>query len=195
MGIAVAAPVGPISILCINRTLKQGVFVGLSTGLGAALVGMIYGGVAGFGLVTVSTQLLQYQNVIRIGGGCFLLYLAIKSLFTKLQIKNKDIVALSLFKDFSSAFLLTFTNPATIISFAAIYAGLGLAEHSVNYLAGTLLISGVFIGSLLWWIYLSILIAAIQYKLDSRRKKAFRSYQQVFIGIWFDCYKWPQFLY
>jgi threonine/homoserine/homoserine lactone efflux protein len=166
IGISIAAPVGPIGVLCINRTLKTGLMAGLSTGLGAALADAVYGCIAGFGLVAVSQFLLAQQMWIRLIGGAFLLYLGIKTFASSTSPKEIPDQAKTLWRDFTSTFFLTLTNPMTIISFIAIYASLGVVEANANYQEALIVVIGVFAGSLLWWLLLSTSINLIRHKLS-----------------------------
>jgi len=155
IGLSIAAPVGPIGVLCINRTLASGLMVGLFTGLGAAVADAIYGCIAGFGLVAVSKLLLSQQTIIQLVGGAFLLYLGMKTFIASSPVKSTPDHARTLWQDFSSTLFLTLTNPATIISFIAIYTSLGIVEANANYMEAVIIVLGVFVGSLAWWCVLS----------------------------------------
>ena len=155
IGISIAAPVGPIGVLCIRRTLSEGRTSGLITGLGAATADAIYGSIAGFGLAFISNFLINQQSWLRLIGGLFLCYLGLKTFWTRpthqvaLQDKKGFIPI------FTSTFFLTLTNPMTILSFAAIFAGLGVGSTQGNYVSAAVMVFGVFTGSLLWWYILS----------------------------------------
>ena len=155
IGFAIAAPVGPIGLLCIQRTLNQGRLSGLASGLGAATADAVYGCVAAFGMVAVSAFLVEQQFWLGIAGGLFLCYLAIRTFAAP----PADVAAPSqqggLASDYGSTLVLTLTNPITVLSFVAIFAGLGLATHGENNLAAVLIVAGVFCGSALWWLLLS----------------------------------------
>lgn len=166
IGLSIAAPVGPIGILCINRTLSHGLLVGLLSGLGAAMADAVYGCIAGLGLVAISTFLLSQQVAIRLVGGAFLLYLGVKTFLAMPKKSSVPDKATTLWQDFSSTFLLTLTNPATVISFIAIYSGLGIVESNANYGEAFTLIVGVFLGSLAWWVALCSSISLIRHKLN-----------------------------
>lgn len=168
IGFSIAAPVGPIGILCINRTLASGLSAGLISGLGAALADGVYGCIAGFGLVAVSSFLLAQEGFIRLIGGAFLIYLGIKIVLTSAPVRETADQAKTLWQDFSSTFFLTLTNPATIISFLAIFAGLGVVDANANYLEAISIVLGVFLGSFIWWCFLTILISSIHHKLNSK---------------------------
>lgn len=155
IGFSIAAPVGPIGVLCIRRTLSNGRVSGLITGLGAATADAIYGSVAGFGLTLISNFLISQQGLLRLAGGAFLCYLGTKTFFSKPAGLQEATKKIGLLGDYASTFFLTLTNPLTIISFAAVFAGLGLGTSPGGYLSAGLLVSGVFIGSVLWWSLLS----------------------------------------
>jgi threonine/homoserine/homoserine lactone efflux protein len=155
IGFSIAAPVGPIGVMCIRRTLAEGRMVGLCCGLGAATADAMYGCIAGFGLAFISNFLVSQQAWLRLIGGAFLCYLGLKTLFTKPPEQAVQTRGKGYFNAYASTFFLTLTNPLTIISFAAIFAGLGLAGAGGNYGSAGLLILGVFSGSALWWLLLS----------------------------------------
>ena len=155
IGFSIAAPVGPRGVLCIRRTLTEGRASGLVSGLGAASADAVYGCIAGFGLTFLSNFLVSRQTELRLAGGLFLLYLAVKTFFAQPAQKAAEVRGHGLLGAYLSTLFLTLTNPMTIISFAAIFAGLGLAEGSGNYISAGVLVLGVFAGSALWWLLLS----------------------------------------
>jgi threonine/homoserine/homoserine lactone efflux protein len=155
IGFSIAAPVGPIGILCIKRTLTSGRLAGLVSGLGAATADAVYGCIAAFGLTFISSFLIHQQSWLRLLGGAFLCYLGIKTFFSKPAEPSSQSNQLSLVNAYGSTFILTLTNPLTILSFAAIFAGLGLLDLKGNYLSSVVIVLGVFIGSACWWILLS----------------------------------------
>lgn len=155
IGFSIAAPVGPIGVLCIRRTLAEGRASGLVSGLGAATADAIYGGIAGFGLTFISSFLVGQQVGLRLIGGVFLCYLGLKTFLAKPAEQAASAEGNGLFAAYALTLFLTLTNPLTIISFAAIFAGLGLASTSGNYVSAGVLVLGVFIGSALWWLILS----------------------------------------
>ena len=154
LGFAIAAPVGPIGVLCIRRSLADGQRAGLATGLGAATADAIYGCVAGFGLAAVSRFLVEQRFWLGLLGGLFLCYLGARTFFSKPAQNPESTRKTSLLGAYLSTFFLTITNPMTILSFVAVFAGLGLVT-SANYWEATSLVAGVFLGSALWWLFLS----------------------------------------
>lgn len=166
IGFAVAAPVGPIGVLCIQRSLQDGFKVGLMTGVGAALADGTYGLIAGFGLTAVSSLLVAQQFWIRIIGGLFLLYLGIKLFFTRLsESSEKADSDKSPWHACATSYLLTLANPATILSFLAIFAGLGLGTLSPDVKSAVILVLGITLGSALWWLLLSGGVAFILHRM------------------------------
>jgi threonine/homoserine/homoserine lactone efflux protein len=155
IGLAVAAPVGPIGVLCIHRTIWSGRLIGFVSGLGAAVADSFYGAVAAFGLTAISDFLLAHQFWLRAGGGVFLCYLAIRTVTSRqVQLAPSEKKAGAAMA-FSSTVLLTVANPSTIISFAAIFAGVGLVSEGLSHGHAALMVVGVFLGSALWWLTLS----------------------------------------
>lgn len=169
IGFSIAAPVGPIGVLTIKRTLTEGRVSGFVTGLGAAMADTVYGIIAGFGLTAISSLLLTQVFWIKLIGGLFLLYLGVKSFVTKPALKAVNVDSKGLFNNFISTFFLTITNPTTILSFLAIFAGLGLGTSKTEYSSTTVFVIGVFIGSALWWLVLSTLVGFFQSKITSNK--------------------------
>jgi threonine/homoserine/homoserine lactone efflux protein len=165
IGFSIAMPVGPIGLLCIRNSLTWGMRYGFATGLGAAVADTVYGAIAGFGVAALTSWLLDYKLVLQIVGGIFLIYLGIKSALTKITTKDEITSPCTLWKVFLTTFLLTLTNPMTILSFVAIYAGLGVVMEKGSYLSAALLTAGVFIGSILWWLILSYGAGSMRDKL------------------------------
>jgi threonine/homoserine/homoserine lactone efflux protein len=154
-GFIVAVPVGPIGILCISRTLSGGPTYGLFSGLGVATADAIYAGIAALGLTLVTSFLVREHTWVRLIGGLFLCYLGLKTFFARPAGQEASSSTSSFLGAYTSTFFMTATNPATILSFVAIYAGFGVGSLSGNYVAAALLTSGVFVGSALWWFLLS----------------------------------------
>lgn len=156
LGFSIAAPVGPIGVLCIRRTLAQGRAHGLASGLGAATADAVYGSMAAFGLTALSAPLLAYGSWIRLVGGLLLLYLGIRTVGR--QPAAEAAVGRSrgrgLLGAYGSTVLLTLANPMTILSFTAVFAGF-LGNRGGEFGAAAQLVAGVFLGSALWWLLLS----------------------------------------
>lgn len=155
VGFAIAAPVGPIGVLCIRRTLADGRLVGFLSGMGAATADLIYGAIAALGLSAVADLLAGVSLWARLLGGVFLCYLGLRTLLEAPAERPAAAGARGLLGAYASTFALTITNPATIISFAAVFAGMGAAGGVAGYADGLLLVAGVFCGSALWWMLLS----------------------------------------
>lgn len=167
IGFSIAAPVGPIGVLCIRRTLAEGRPVGLASGLGAATADALYGCVAGLGLTFISDLLVRQQSWLRLIGGLFLCYLGIKTWLSKPAERAATAQGTGWVGAYGSTFLLTLTNPMTILSFAAVFAGLGLAGTAANYTTALMLVAGVFLGSALWWLLLSGGVSLVRTRFNS----------------------------
>ena len=164
VGFTVAAAVGPISLLTIRRTLAHGQVYGLASGMGVALADASYGGVAAFGLTAVTAVLVGIRPALALVGGAFLVWLAIRTMTAE---PAEDEAAVrerpGLLGAFLSIYGLTMTNPMTILSFAGIFAGLGLSGGSV--LEAALLTLGVFLGSATWWVGLTFAVSRLRSRL------------------------------
>lgn len=168
LGFSIAAPVGPIGILCIRRTLANGITSGLASGLGAACTDAVYGCIAALGLTAAAVFLADHQTLLRFGGGLFLVYLGSTILRSRPSLLVLKTGRLGLLQDFASTLLLTMANPLTIMSFAAVFAGLG-GGAAGDYTAPLLMTAGVFCGSMLWWVILCKLAACFRAKLEQGR--------------------------
>lgn len=155
LGLAVAAPLGPIGALCIARTLQSGFAAGFAGGFGTALADAVYAGFAAFGFAALAGLLDTGAGLVRIAGGILLIGLGVRGWFAARDTARPAAAdARSLATTAATTFLLTIANPATILSFVALFAGLGLAETPDAASAATA-VAGVFLGSLLWWALLS----------------------------------------
>jgi len=156
IGFGIAAPVGPIGILCIRRTLADGRAIGFAAGLGAATADALYGAVAAFGLTLVSTALVGQRVWLQAIGGLFLCYLGIRTwMAAPATAAAATRRGPGLVTAWATTFALTVTNPTTILSFAAIFAGLGLGSGAGGYGSASVMVLGVFLGSAFWWLLLS----------------------------------------
>jgi threonine/homoserine/homoserine lactone efflux protein len=170
LGFSIAAPVGPIGVLCIRRTLERGWTAGLVSGLGAATADGFYGAVAGFGLTIVISLLTGLQFWLRLAGGMFLVYLGFVA-FRKAAVLPSAQSAPApggLAGAYASTLLLTLSNPATILAFLTIFAGAGVASTAHSTQAAVSLVAGVFCGSALWWLLLSSLVGWLGARLGPR---------------------------
>jgi threonine/homoserine/homoserine lactone efflux protein len=168
IGFAIAAPVGPIGVLCIRRTLADGRVSGFISGLGAATADAVYGSVAALGLTFVTNLLVGGESWLRLVGGAFLILLGVRTFLVRPAERAAPAGRSGLPGAYASTFLLTLTNPTTILSFAAIFAGLGAGDASGDVLSAMLLVSGVFLGSAVWWFVLSAAVGLFRAKLSVR---------------------------
>ncbi|HLP09487.1 MAG TPA: LysE family transporter [Opitutaceae bacterium] len=162
IGFSIAAPVGPIGLLCIRRSLQDGWRAGLATGLGAATADCVYGCVAGLGLTVVSGFLVEHRAMLALLGGAFLCWLGFRTLRAHVTGRPAEAKGEAIGGAFFTTFLLTLTNPMTILAFVAVFSGLGLAGQIEGSGA---LIAGVFFGSAAWWLLLSSLVAVLRTRI------------------------------
>lgn len=157
-GLFIAAPVGPVALLCVKRAMYYGAAGGLAAGLGAALADAFFGAVAGFGVAAVSGFLLEHAEQIRLVGGVILVALGIHLFFSKTKPSENGASSRGLIGTFFTTFMLTVTNPITILSFITVFASLGLAGVSMDYAEAGVLVAAVFLGSAFWWIAISAIV-------------------------------------
>lgn len=169
IGFAIAAPVGAIGLLCIRRTLSDGRVAGFVTGLGAATADAFYGAVAALGLTAVSGTIVEHQNAIRLVGGVFLCYLGVRTATAPPATEKRFGSVRGLAAAYGTTVALTLTNPTTILSFAAVFAGLGLGAAASDRWSAVQMVGGVFLGSALWWLLLSGAVGAFRRALTPER--------------------------
>ncbi|QDQ29351.1 LysE family translocator [Chitinimonas arctica] len=153
LGFSIAAPVGPIGLLCIHRALERGFLSAFTAGLGAALADACYGLVGVLGLTTLMHFLTTQAAGLRVGGALFLLYLAWRSWWQAPARQAATVAASGWLRGLLATCLLTLSNPMTILSFLAVFAGMGIPADSG--LGGLQLVLGVLLGSAAWWALLA----------------------------------------
>ena len=168
LGLSIAAPVGPIGLLCINRSIVNGRKSGMASGLGAALGDGTYAILATFGITIITTVLFNYVKYIRMIGVIFLIFLAYELMIKKSPTSIENSKKNSLMNYFISTYLLTLVNPLTIISFIAIFAGAGIVIDTGSWYLSFVLVLGVFLGSLSWFTGLAYVIGGIRHYLNPK---------------------------
>ncbi len=164
LGLAIAAPLGPIGTLCISRTLERGFWAGIAGGLGTALADCTFALMAAAGFAAFTMFFDAITVPLQLFGGAFMLWLGVKSFQPRPAAVAASIGARDLFSTTVATFLLTMANPATILSFAAILAGLGIAG-AVDGSSAAFVVVGVFAGSLLWWFFLCGTVSLLHHRL------------------------------
>ena len=156
VGFFVALPVGAVAMICINRSLQFGQTSGYYSGLGAAAADMLYGFIAIYGLTAVSGQLLQNQPVLQLAGGLCIIFIGVK-MMTKKKMSSEENTPVdheTNVKDFVTTFIVTLSNPMTLIAFIAALSNIHSLFDEINFIKSTIIVSGIFCGSLLWWLIL-----------------------------------------
>lgn len=167
LGLSIAAPVGPIGVICIRRSLNESRLSGIVSGLGAASADAFYASIAAFGLTYLSNILTSQQHLARFAGGIFLFFLGIRTFLRKSNFSSlSPIKKKNLTSNFFTTFLLTLSNPITVISFTAIFSGAGLLNSTVSTGSPFFLVLGVFLGSTLWWVFLSSIVGTLRFKIS-----------------------------
>lgn len=174
LGLAVAMPVGPIGVLCIQRSLAGGFWVGFSGGIGTATADAVCAALAAMGFAMLAGSIGPAQEMLRWGGAAFILWLGWRTITMSPNASGAEPAAElpqngSPLRLFLVTFLLTMSNPATILSFAALFAGLGLAADP-TWDAAVSAVAGVFTGSLLWWAVLSGGVAAMRPRIGAESR-------------------------
>jgi threonine/homoserine/homoserine lactone efflux protein len=162
VGMVIAVPAGPVGVLCVRRTFFEGALFGIVSGLGAAIADTIFGIIAGLGLTVVRDLLLGNQEWLGAFGGLYLLAIGWRTVRSHANADPQPITGENLAAAFASTFALTITNPITILAFAAIFAKVGFDSDGVSLDLVMILVGGVFVGSLVWWLGLSFGIAALR---------------------------------
>lgn len=167
-GFILAATVGPMWILCFRRAIAYGPIAGLASGMGIAVADAIYGTIAAFGLTAASAFLLEQALWIGLAGSAFLLWLGTRTLLAPAQaLEGAGGERLPVGAAFVSTLGLTLANPPTILAFAAVFAGLGLAA-SADYASAALVVLGVFLGSASWWVALPLAASRLRRRIGPR---------------------------
>jgi len=170
-GLAIAAPVGPIGIICIRRTLDHGFARGFASGLGAATADGCYGLIAAVSMTSALAAIIPYENLMNICAALLLLKIGIDTLKCAPRECTEEWPPdekKSLFSAFVSTFMLTLLNPMTIISFIAVFASLGFKELESAKETTCLTVLGIFLGSLIWWLFLCTAVAKVRTKLSGK---------------------------
>jgi len=168
LGFSLAAPVGPIGLLVISRTVRKGRLYGFISGLGATFADGVYGCIAGFGFSAIISFLINHSDIIKPIGCIIMCLIGIKTFLSKThvqQVKVKD--AKNLIGAFTSVFFLTLSNPITIVFFIALFSGLGLHVGN-SYFSILTFIIGVLLGSAAWWLILSSITGVIRHKINEK---------------------------
>jgi threonine/homoserine/homoserine lactone efflux protein len=174
IGLIVAVPIGPVNLICIRRTLAFGPLNGFMSGLGASVGDTVFAIVTGFSLTVIAQLIRGYSSWIELAGGAMLVYFGLHTFFARVvaRIEDKDAKeqgASTLLRAMASTFALTITNPATLLGFAALFAGFGgLAGGHPNIVSAAFVVIGVAAGSTLWWLVLTTIVGLFHASISDR---------------------------
>jgi threonine/homoserine/homoserine lactone efflux protein len=170
IGISVSAPLGPIGVLCIQRTLNKGFKSGFISGFGAAVADIIYAVIAGFSITFISDFLIENQTYFRIIGGLFLIFIGYRIFSSNpaAQIRKLRTRGNNYYRDFLTSFLVTVSNPITILAFGAIFASFNLIDKETGSIPIVVLILAIFSGAILWWLCLILIVTIFKQRIRLR---------------------------
>ncbi|RUR65449.1 LysE family translocator [Variovorax guangxiensis] len=172
IGLSIAAPVGPIGLLCIQRTLAHGRGIGFLSGLGAALADAFYGAIGALGVSAVIASMVAARVPLALGGAAFLAWMGVQLLRAPVATEARQAAdATTPLKATLSIFVLTLANPMTILSFVAVFASIStghVAGHTLGASQAATMVLGVFLGSALWWLGLSTMVSSVRHKLSAK---------------------------
>lgn len=165
IGLSIAAPVGPIGLLCIQRTLAHGARVGFASGFGAATADACYGAVGAFGMSALIQAFVALATPLALAGALFIGWMGVQTWRAGPAGRAAGLDdEIRPGRAFASVFALTLTNPMTILSFIAVFAAIGGAAEPA-FGDALVMVSGVFAGSALWWVMLALVVASARHKL------------------------------
>lgn len=167
IGFSASVPLGPIGVVCVQRTINKGRTSGFVSGLGAAISDTFYAVIAGLGLTFIINFLREQQTILQFIGGAFLLFIGFRIFYSNPvhEIRKLKRKKSNLFEDFMSVFFLTFSNPMAGLLFIAIFAGLGVLNKAEDLKLTMIMVSGVFLGASFWWFILSSLVNRFRHKV------------------------------
>ncbi|HJT41903.1 MAG TPA: LysE family transporter [Rhizomicrobium sp.] len=188
MGLVAAVPIGPVNLICIRRSFAFGPLNGFVSGLGAALGDGIFAAITGFGLTWIAQLIEGYAPLIELTGGAMLVWFGWRTFVAPPMIRcmeeRDSDGATNLVRAMASTFALTITNPATLLAFTAMFAGLaGLAGGAGSYVDASFVVGGVVVGSAGWWLALTTLIGLFHTRIDEVAMKRINRISGVLVAI------------
>ncbi len=179
-GFALAAPMGPVAMLCVRRTLAKGRLQALATGTGAAVADMIFGAAAGLGITAVSTFVTAHQIIIGALGGLIVVMMGVLTYRAPIVFADGEVRVQSLGRDVAAAFTMAVTNPATMGAAAGLFAAFGVIDAAIDPSRAFWLVAGVFAGSMVWWI---VLVGAVGFIREGFLRRGLARLNKIFGAI------------
>lgn len=171
LGFSASVPLGPMGLICIQKTLNRGRLAGIVSGAGAAAADTFYAIIAAFGISFISDFIQKEQFILRIIGSIILIFLGLKIFYTNpaIQIRKQKGKKNNLIGDFVSIFFLTLSNPITVFFFGAVFASTGVLKGENSFLELVEVVVGVFTGAMLWWLILTTVVNVFRSKFRLKR--------------------------
>lgn len=175
IGLIAAIPIGPVNLLCVRRTLAYDPLHGFISGLGAVLADLIYGSITAFGFTAIAQLIQGHSTILEIAGGFMLIVFGARTYMEPPNVRleenceKKEKRALPLMRAMASTFALAITNPATMLAFTAMFAGVaGLVGQEASFYGAAFLVIGVVAGSTFWWFTLTTITGLFHKRIDDR---------------------------
>lgn len=168
IGLAMAAPIGPMSIIIMRRTLQNGLTSGIASGLGTTTIEGSYSALIAFGLTFISDFIVEHKLAFAIVGGCALTVLGGRIFFSKTAVTKTQTTHVNLWRDYLSNVVMTAVNPMTIFSFVAVFVGLGFGNFNGDYKAASLAVLGLMLGSSTWYCSYVAIINLVHKKINEK---------------------------
>jgi threonine/homoserine/homoserine lactone efflux protein len=167
LGLLVSVPLGPVGVMCIQRTINRGLKSGFVSGMGAAAADTFYALIAGVGFGFIVSFINREKYWIQLIGAIVIIAISIKTFYTNpaVELRNQRNKKTKPMEEFLSVFFITLSNPVPFFVFLASFAGFNMMDENTSYLSAILLIGGVFTGALAWWYILSLGISKFRSKI------------------------------
>lgn len=176
IGILFGIPIGAVGLMTVQRTLAHGSWAGVISGMGSSVADFLYACIGSFGLTFISDFLFENQTIINILGGALIFLMGIKTFVRQSEVAIVKSKAAGAVKMFLSSFAIGITNPAAVLTFLFAFSYFGISGH-MGFDDGIRLVSGIFIGTLLWWVTLAAIVGVLKNKVTER---GFKNINKIF---------------
>jgi threonine/homoserine/homoserine lactone efflux protein len=182
IGLALAAPLGPVNLIIIRTALNCGFRAAFLAGLGAVLADMLMGGSAAFGLHSIERFIMEYETLLQICGGLLLVILGIRTART--HFAATDLAPIPHAARLGLTFTLSVTNPGLVLGFIAIFSSMsGILQLGASLYRPLIVLMGVAMGGALWWLVLSFVISRVKTKLSATTLDRINRWSGIFVAV------------